>query len=56
MLNHLDAKVASAAPVLPVVQPIIRVAYRTNVRGLRFGGSHFEVQQDMENWWLAPER
>ena len=56
VLNHLDAKVASAAPVLPVVQPIIRVAYRTNVRGLRFGGSHFEVQQDMENWWLAPER
>jgi hypothetical protein len=57
VLNHLDTKLAKAVPMLPVVQPVVRMFYRGNIRGLAFGGGGpFEVQEDSENWWLAPER
>ena len=55
-LNHLDTKLANAAPVLPVVQQAYRAYYRSNVHGLVFGGSQFEFGQNSEDWWLAPER
>jgi peptide/nickel transport system substrate-binding protein len=56
VLNHLDAKLANAAPVLPVVQQAFRAYYRSNVHGLVFGGSQFEFGQNSEDWWVAPER
>jgi peptide/nickel transport system substrate-binding protein len=56
VLNHLDAKLANAAPVLPVVQQAFRVYYRSKVHGLVFGGSQFEFGQNSEDWWVAPER
>jgi hypothetical protein len=56
VLNHLDAKLANAAPVLPVVQQAFRAYYRSNVHGLVFGGSQFEFGENSEDWWLAPER
>ena len=56
VLNHLDAKLAAAVPALPVVQNVLRLSYRSNVRGLRFGGGLFGLQEDSEDWWLAPER
>jgi len=56
VLNHLDTKLAKAAPVLPIVQPVVRAFYRSNLRGVTFGGSHFEVQEASEDWWLAQER
>lgn len=56
VLNHLDAKLVKAVPVLPVVQPIVRAYFRSDVRGIRVGGFVFEVQQDSENWWLAESR
>ena len=56
VLNQLDTKLAKAAPVLPIVQPAIRVFFRSNVHGVSFGGSNFEVQEASEDWWVAPER
>jgi peptide/nickel transport system substrate-binding protein len=56
VLNHVDVKLATAVPVLPVVQPVFRMFYRRNIRGLGLGGTQFELQQDSENWWLADER
>jgi ABC-type transport system substrate-binding protein len=55
-LNHLDSKLVKAAPVLPVVQRVARAYFRSNVRGVRLGGSIFEVQEDSEDWWLADSR
>ena len=56
VLNPLDAKLADAVPVLPVVQPVARVFYRSNVRGIVLGGSPFAIHETSEDWWLAPER
>ena len=56
VLNHLDAKLVKAVPVLPVVQRVQRIVYRSNVRGLVPGGSIFEFQENSEDWWLADER
>jgi len=56
VLNHLDTKLAKAAPVLPLVQPAIRAFFRSNLHGVSFGGSNFEVQEASEDWWLAQER
>jgi hypothetical protein len=55
-LNALDRKLATAVPVVPVVQPVIRLFHRSNVRGIARGGSHFEVFEGSENWWLADSR
>ena len=50
VLNHLDTKLAKAAPVLPLVQPAIRAFFRSNLHGVSFGGSNFEVQEASEDW------
>jgi ABC-type transport system substrate-binding protein len=56
-LHAMDAKLARAVPVLPVVQPVLRYFYRSNVRGTIFrGGGPFEFTTNAEDWWLAPER
>ena len=54
VLNAADVKLARAVPVLPVVQPVLRAAIRTSIRGFVPGGSQFNVTQNSENWWLEP--
>ncbi len=56
VLNAADVKLARAVPVLPVVQPVLRAAIRTTIRGLVPGGSQFNVTQNSEDWWLAEPR
>jgi peptide/nickel transport system substrate-binding protein len=55
-LNALDRKLAKVVPVVPVVQPVVRLFHRSNVRGVDRGGSHFEVLEGSEDWWLADSR
>jgi hypothetical protein len=43
-------------PALPVVQPVLRAAIRTTVRGVVPGGSQFNFSQNSEDWWLAESR
>ena len=56
MLNALDAKLAQAVPALPVVQAVLRVAVRGDVRGVDPRGSLFSFQENTEDWWLAQGR
>ena len=56
VLNAADVKLARAVPVLPVVQPVLRAAIRTTIRGFVPGGSQFNVTQNTEDWWLAEPR
>jgi ABC-type transport system substrate-binding protein len=56
ILHAVDAKLARAVPVLPVVQPVMRAAIRTTVRGVVPGGTQFNFTQNSENWWLAEQR
>jgi peptide/nickel transport system substrate-binding protein len=55
VLHALDAKLARAVPVLPLVQSASRVAFRSHVRGLVTHGGSFNVHfaQNSEDWWLA---
>jgi peptide/nickel transport system substrate-binding protein len=55
VLNAADRKLARAVPVLPIVQPVIRAAVRTGVRGVRPAGP-FVLDQNSEDWWLAEQR
>ncbi len=55
ILNAADRKLARAVPVLPVVQPVIRAAVRSTVRGVQPAGP-FVLDQNSEDWWLAAER
>jgi peptide/nickel transport system substrate-binding protein len=55
ILNAADRKLARAVPVLPVVQPVIRAAVRSTVRGVQPAGP-FILDQNSEDWWLAAER
>jgi peptide/nickel transport system substrate-binding protein len=55
-LAAMDAKLAKAVPVLPVVQPVMRGFLRSNLRGVINGGGPFEFVQDSEDWWLAEQR
>jgi peptide/nickel transport system substrate-binding protein len=56
VLHAVDAKLARALPALPVVQPVVRAAIRTMVRGVIPGGSGFNFTQNSEDWWLAEQR
>jgi peptide/nickel transport system substrate-binding protein len=57
VLNALDAQLARAVPVLPLVQAATRVAFRPHVRGLVIpGGSNVHFFQNSEDWWLAQGR
>jgi peptide/nickel transport system substrate-binding protein len=56
VLNAVDAKLARAVPALPVVQPVLRAAIRSTVRGVEPGGTQFHFSQNSENWWLAEPR
>ncbi len=56
VLNAADVKLARAVPVLPVVQPVLRAAIRTSIRGFVPGGSQLNVTQNSEDWWLAEPR
>ena len=55
-LYDVDAKLARAVPVLPVVQPVIRAIVRETVRGIVPGGSQLNLSQNSEDWWLARSR
>ena len=39
-----------------VVQPVLRAAIRTRVRGFVPGGSQFNYTQNSEDWWLMEQR
>jgi peptide/nickel transport system substrate-binding protein len=56
VLNAVDSKLASAVPALPVVQPVLRAAIRSTVRGVEPGGTQFNFSQNSEDWWLAEPR
>jgi ABC-type transport system substrate-binding protein len=57
VLNALDAQLARAVPVLPLVQAATRVAVRPHVRGLvTHRGSNLHFFQNSEDWWLAQGR
>jgi ABC-type transport system substrate-binding protein len=46
VLHAVDAKLARAVPVLPVVQPVMRGFHRRSLRGIQHGGGPFEFTQD----------
>jgi peptide/nickel transport system substrate-binding protein len=56
VLHAVDAKLAKAVPVLPIVQPVGRAFYRQSLRGVVHGGGPFEFTQNAEDWWLADSR
>jgi ABC-type transport system substrate-binding protein len=56
VLNAVDRKLVSAVPALPVVQPVLRAAIRSTVRGVEPGGTQFHFSQNSEDWWLAEPR
>jgi peptide/nickel transport system substrate-binding protein len=56
VLNAVDRKLVRAVPALPVVQPVLRAAIRSTVRGVEPGGTQFHFSQNSEDWWLAEPR
>ena len=56
VLNAVDVKLARAVPALPIVQPVLRQAIRSTVRGVVSGGAPMHIVQNSEDWWLAEPR
>jgi ABC-type transport system substrate-binding protein len=53
VLQAVDVKQSRSVTALPLVQPVMRAAIRTDLRGFVAGSDQFHFEENSEDWWLA---